>query len=102
MGHRRGWMSPEYLEAIALIDRALGDVVAARVLFGFAITCLVLLVVDVLLLVGVLGMLAVQDQRDEGERPGGSGDDAGQLQQRQIKQAVISPNVNMTTGPRWP
>jgi predicted AlkP superfamily pyrophosphatase or phosphodiesterase len=28
MGHRRGWMSPDYLEAVASIDRALGAVVA--------------------------------------------------------------------------
>lgn len=27
-GHRRGWMSPDYLEAVSSIDRALGDVVA--------------------------------------------------------------------------
>ena len=57
--------------------RQMGDVATARVLFGFAIACLVLLVVDVLLLVGVLGMRAVRDQSDEGQTPGESGDDAG-------------------------
>ncbi len=28
IGHRRGWMSPEYLEAVAAVDRALGLVTA--------------------------------------------------------------------------
>ena len=45
---------------------ALGDALAARVLSGFAIASLVLLVVDVLLLVGVLGMHAIgEHDRDQ-------------------------------------
>jgi hypothetical protein len=49
------------LMAFQMIFFALGDAFAVRILSGIAVACLVLLVVDVLLLVGVLGMQAVQD-----------------------------------------
>ena len=54
------------LMAFHSLFSALGDAVAARVLFGFAIACLVLLVVDVLLLVGVLGMRASRIKATKG------------------------------------
>ncbi len=62
------------LMAFQAIFSALGDVAAARILFGIAIACLILLAVDVLLLVGVLGMLAVRDQNDDRRRPDQSDD----------------------------
>ena len=54
---------------------ALGDAATAGVLFGFGIACLVMLVVDVLLLVGALGMLAVQDLDDPHRGRGSAGED---------------------------
>ena len=47
---------------------ALGDLLTARVLSGFSIACLVMLAIDVLLLVGALGMLAAQNPEFEDRR----------------------------------
>ena len=45
---------------------ALGDESAARTLFGFAVGCLVMLTIDVLLLVGLTSWLVgFADRRDE-------------------------------------
>jgi uncharacterized membrane protein len=52
---------------------ALGDLATARVLSGVGIACLVILVVDVLLLVGALGMLAVREREDDNHRGDSNG-----------------------------
>lgn len=57
------------LLAFQALFSALGDTLVARVLGGIAIACLVMLVVDVLLLVGVLGMLAVHESEEPFHRP---------------------------------
>jgi predicted AlkP superfamily pyrophosphatase or phosphodiesterase len=42
MGHRRGWMSPEYLEAVLTIDRALAGIIATiEKQGGFGTTALI-------------------------------------------------------------
>ena len=49
----------------ALLAQALGDVAGARGLFWIAIGALIALVIDVLLLVGALGLLALDQRRDQ-------------------------------------
>ena len=52
------------LMAFHALVLAMGDAVAARAIFWAAITCLVLLVVDVLLLLAALGLRAI-DRSDD-------------------------------------
>ena len=56
------------ISGAALLARGLGDLAGARGLFWAAMGALIALVVDVLLLVGVLGLMALDrfDDRDEG------------------------------------
>jgi hypothetical protein len=51
----------------ALLAQGLGDVAGARGLFWTAMAALIALVIDVLLLVGVLGLLALDQWRDRDE-----------------------------------